>query len=82
MIVVAAILGFGVVLSIYGSLRNVSNRISEIVVRGPSSKDSYSGSQDQQEWEDASTNTNVKATDDEILKALWHSKDKDAATSE
>lgn len=81
-IVVAAILGLGAVLSIYGSLRNVSNPISEIVVGELSSKDSTSGSQDQQEWEDASTKTEVKATDDEILKALWHSMDKDATTSE
>ena len=82
MIVVAAILGFGAILSVYGSLRNLSNRISEIVVREPSPKDSISGSQEKEEWEDASTETESKATDEEILKALWHSKDKNTATAE
>jgi len=77
MIVVAAILGFGAILSIFGSLRNVSNRISEIVVREPSPE-----SQKEAEWEDASTETEHKATDDEILKALWHSKDKNTGTAE
>ena len=82
MIVVAAILGFGAILSIFGSLRNVSNRISEIVVRKPSPKDSISESQKKAEWEEVSTQTESKATDDEILKALWHSKDKKTATAE
>jgi len=82
MIVVAAILGFGAILSIFGSLRNVSNRISEIVAREPSPKDSTYESQKEAEWEDASTQTEHKATDDEILKALWHSKDKKTDTAE
>ena len=82
MIVVAAILGFGAILSIFGSLRNVSNRISEIVVRKPSPKDSISESQKEAEWEEASTQTETKATDDEILKALWHSKDNKTGTAE
>ena len=77
MTVVAAILGFGAILGIFGSLRNVSNRISEIVVREPSPE-----SQKEAEWEDASTETEHKATDDEILKALWHSKDKKTGTTE
>jgi hypothetical protein len=77
MIVVAAILGFGAILGIFGSLRSVSNRISEIVVREPSPE-----SQKEAEWEDASTETEHKATDDEILKALWHSKDKNTGTAE
>jgi hypothetical protein len=77
MIVVAAILGFGAVLGIFGSLRSVSNRISEIVVREPSPE-----SKKEAEWEDASTQTESKATDDEILKALWHSKDKNTGTAE
>ena len=71
MIVVAAILGFGATLGIFGSLRSVSNRISEIVVREPSPE-----SQREAKWEEASTQTEHKATDDEILKALWHSKEK------
>ena len=82
MIVVATILGFGAILSVYGSLRNVSNRITEIVARGPAPKDSISGSQQKEEWEDASTETESKATDEEILKALWHSKDNNTATVE
>ena len=82
MIVVAAILGFGAILSIFGSLRNVSNRISEIVVREPSPEDSIYGSQKKAEWEEASTQGESKATDDEILKALWHSKDKKQGTAE
>jgi len=82
MIVVAAILGFGAILSIFGSLRNVSNRISEIVVRKPSPQDSISESQKKAEWEEVSTQTESKATDDEILKALWHSKDKKTGTAE
>ena len=79
MLVVAAILGFGAVLSIFGSLRNVSNRISEIVVQEPSPKDSIYGSQREPEWEEASTQSESKATDDEILQALWRSKDKKQA---
>ena len=82
MIVVATILGFGAILSIFGSLRNVSNRISEIVVRKPSPKDSISEPKKEAEWEEASTQTENKATDDEILKALWHSKDKKTGTVE
>ncbi|HTD18163.1 MAG TPA: hypothetical protein VK667_01405 [Ktedonobacteraceae bacterium] len=82
MIVVAAILGFGAILGIFGSLRSVSNRISEIVVREPSPKDSIYESQKEPEWEDASTQTEHKATDDEILNALWHSKDKKTGTAE
>jgi hypothetical protein len=82
MIVVAAILGFGAILGIFGSLRSVSNRITEIVVREPSPKDSIYESQKKAEWEDASTQTEHKATDDEILKALWHSKDKKIDTGE
>ena len=81
MIVVAAILGFGAILSIFGSLRNVSKRISEIVVREPSPKDSVLPSQEKAEWEEASTQSESKATDDEILQALWHSKEKKAGTT-
>jgi TRAP-type C4-dicarboxylate transport system permease small subunit len=44
MIVVAAILGFGAVLSIFGSLRNLSNRITE-VVKESLPRDSISGPQ-------------------------------------
>jgi hypothetical protein len=82
MIVVAAILGFVTVLSIFGSLRNVSNRISEIVVGEPSPKDSVSRSQEKDEWEDSSTKKEHRATDDEILRALLLSKDKKKATTE
>ena len=81
MIVVAAILGFGAILSIFGSLRNVSKRISEIVVREPSPEESVLPSQGKEEWEDSSTQ-NERATDDEILQALWHSKDKKTGTAE
>jgi len=82
MIVVAAILGFGATLGIFGSLRSVSNRIGEIVVREPSPRDSTSESQKEAKWEEASTQTEHKATDDEILKALWHSKEKKTGTAE
>ena len=82
MIVVAAILGFGAVLSIFGSLRNVSKRISEIVVREPSTNDSVLPSQEKTEWEEASAQSESKATDEEILQALWHSKDKKTTTAE
>ena len=81
MIVVAAILGFGAILSIFGSLRNVSKRISEIVVRESSPEESVLPSQGKDEWEDSSTQ-NERATDDEILQALWHSKDKKTGTAE
>jgi hypothetical protein len=81
MIVVAAILGFVTVLSIFGSLRNVSDRISEIVVGEPSPKDSVLRSQEN-EWEDSSTKKEHRATDDEILTALLLSKDKKKATTE
>jgi len=81
MIVVAAILGFGAVLSIFGSLRNLSNRITD-VVKESLPRDSISGPQKEAEWEDASTQTEHKATDDEILRALWHSKDKKTDTGE
>ena len=79
MIAVAAIMGFGAILSIFGSLRNVSKRITEIVVREPSAKDSVLPSHEKAEWEEASTQTESKATDDEILQALWHSKNKNEA---
>ncbi len=82
MIVVAAILGFGAILSIFGSLRNVSHRISEIVLREPSPKDSVVRSQEREEWEDSSTKGENRATDDEILTALLRSKDKETATAE
>jgi len=82
MIVVAAILGFGAILSIFGSLRNVSNRISEIVVREPSPKDSVLPSQRKDEWEDSSTESDSRATADDILIALLHSKEKKTATAE
>ena len=82
MIVVAAILGFVTVLSIFGSLRNVSDRISEIVVGEPSTKDSVLRSQEKDEWEDSSTKREHRATDDEILRALLLSKDKKKATTE
>jgi hypothetical protein len=82
MIVVAAILGFVTVLSIFGSLRNVSDRISEIVVGEPSPKDSVSRLQEKDEWEDSSTKKEHTATEDEILRALLLSKDKKKATTE
>src|SRR5882762_10794607 len=81
MIVVAAILGFGAVLSIFGSLRNLSNRITD-VVKESLPGDSISGPQKEAEWEDASTKRESKATDDEILNALWHSKDTKTGTAE
>ncbi|HEX4919561.1 MAG TPA: hypothetical protein VFV92_02350 [Candidatus Bathyarchaeia archaeon] len=84
-IVFAAILGFGAVLSIYGSLRNVSekitDKITEIVVREPA-KDSVSKPQEKPEWEDASTAKQSKATDEDILQALLHSKDEKKADTE
>jgi hypothetical protein len=82
MIVVAAILGFVTVLSIFGSLRNVSDRISEIVVGEPSPKDSVLRSQEKDEWEDSSTKKEHRATDDEVLRALLLSKDKKKVTTE
>lgn len=82
MIVVAAILGFGAVLSIFGSLRNVSNRISEIVAGEPSPKDSIAGTPSEAEWEDSSTKNASKLTDEDVLQALWHSKDKKTETTE
>ena len=82
MIVVAAILGFVSILSIFGSLRNVTDRISEIVVREPSPKDSVLRTQEKDEWEDSSTKKEHRATDDEILTALLHSKEKKTATAE
>lgn len=82
MIVVAAILGFSAVLSIFGSLRNVSKRITEIVVREPSAEDSVLPSKEKPEWEEASTQGEHKATDEEILQALWHSKEKKTGTAE
>ncbi len=82
MIVVAAILGFVTVLSIFGSLRNVSNRISEIVIGEPAPEDSVLRSREKEEWEDSSTKRESRATDDEILTALLHSKDKKTATTE
>src|SRR6267378_740813 len=60
MIVVAAILGFGAILGIFGSLRTVSNRIGEIVVRELSPKDSISESQKEAGWEEASTQNESK----------------------
>jgi hypothetical protein len=81
MIVVAAILGFGAVLSIFGSLRNLSNRITD-VVKESLPRDSISESQEEAEWEDASTKRESKATDNEMLNALWHSKDKKTGTAE
>jgi hypothetical protein len=82
MIVMAAILGFVTILSIFGSLRNVSDRISEIVVGEPSPKDSVLRSQEKDEWEDSSSKKEHRARDDEILTALLHSKEKKTATAE
>lgn len=82
MIVVAAILGFGAVLSIFGSLRNVSNRITEIVEGELSHKDSNTGTQKEAEWEDSSTKSENRVTDEDVLQALWHSKDKKTETTE
>jgi len=82
MIVMAAILGFVTILSIFGSLRNFSDRISEIVVGEPSPKDSVLRTQEKDEWEDSSTKKEHRATDDEILTALLHSKEKKTATAE
>lgn len=82
MIAVAAILGFGAILSIFGSLHNMSKRITEIVVREPSPKDSVLPSQEKAEWEEVSTQRESKATDDEILQALWHTKEKKTGTAE
>jgi hypothetical protein len=81
MLVVAAILGFGAVLSIFGSLRNVSNRISNVVRESLPTKPS-SESKQKDEWEQVSTKNETKATDDEILKALWRSKDEKSATAD
>jgi len=81
MIVVAAILGFGAVLSIFGSLHNVSNRITN-AVRESLPTNSNSEPERKDEWEQVSTKTETKATDDEILKALWQSKDKKPTTAE
>jgi hypothetical protein len=81
MIVVAAILGFGAILSIFGSLRNVSNRISSVVRESLPTKPS-SESKEKDEWEQVSTKNETKATDDEILKALWRSKDEKSATAD
>ena len=81
-IVVAAILGFGAALSIYGSLRNMSKHITEIVVRDSSADDSSSGPKEKPEWEDATTAKQGKASDEEILQALWHSKEKKPAETE
>lgn len=82
MIAVASILGLGAILSMFGSLRNVSQRISEIVLRDQSSRGSIPEPTQKEEWEDVSAQSERKATDDEILKALWHSKDKKTDTSE
>ena len=82
MIVFASILGFGAALSIFGSVRKMSDRIGEIVARELSPKDSTSASQKEPEWEDSSMMTTHKATDDEILNALWHSKEKRADSAE
>lgn len=82
MIVVAAILGFGAVISIFGSLRNVSNRISEIVAGELSPKDSITRTQGESEWEDSSAKSESKLTDEDVLQALWHSKDKKTETTE
>lgn len=82
MIVVAAILGFGAVLSIFGSLRNVSSRISEIVAGEPSPKDSITGTQKEAEWEDSSAKSESKVTDEDVLQALWRSKDTKTETTE
>jgi hypothetical protein len=81
MIVVAAILGFGAILSIFGSLRNLSSRVTDLV-RESLPKGTISGSQEEAGWEDASTKKERKAIDDEILNSLWHSKDKKTATAE
>ena len=81
MIVVAGILGFSAILSIFGSWRKVSNLIREVVPE-PSPKDSILESEKETEWEDASAQSQSKATDDEILKALWHSKDKEPGATE
>jgi hypothetical protein len=81
MIVVAAILGFGAILSIFGSLRNVSNRISSVVRESLPTKPS-SESKEKDEWEQVSTKNETKATDGEILKALWRSKDEKSATND
>ena len=80
-VVFAAILGFGAVLSIYGSLRNVSNRLTEIVAGDSSPKVSTPGSQKKPEWEEVSTKGS-KATDEELLQALLHSKDKKTDAAE
>lgn len=81
MIVVAVILGSGALLSIFGSLRHVSNRLREVVAES-ASKVLPSGPQEGAEWEDVSTKSQSKATDDEILKALWHSKEKKSDPAE
>lgn len=75
-------MGFSAVLSIFGSLRNVSKRITEIVVREPSAEESVLPSKEKPEWEEASTQGEHKATDEEILQALWHSKEKKTGTAE
>lgn len=82
MIVLGVILGFGAILSIFGSLRNVSKQISKIVYREPSGEDSFSKPPKKPEWEDVSTESQKKATDDEILQALWRSKDEKTTVAE
>jgi hypothetical protein len=81
MIVVAAILGSGAILSVFGSLRNASNRIGNVARESLPTK-SDSGSKEKDEWEHVSTKSEGTATDDEILKALWHSKDEKSATAD
>ncbi len=75
MIVVATILGFGAVVSIFGSLRNVSSRITEVVRETlPVGSDAPANGKDG--WEQVSAESERKATDEDILNALWRSKDK------
>ena len=81
MVVVAAILGFGAILSIFGSLRNVSNRITD-VVRESLPLGSKPAPEQKDEWEQASIENPRKATDNEILNALLRSKEKKPSSEE
>lgn len=81
MIVVAAILGLGAALSIFGSSMRLPNRSSDVALDS-ASRVSTPRSQDGSEWEDVSTKNQTKTTDDEILNALWHSKDKKSDAAE
>jgi len=81
MVVVAGILGFGATLSIFGSLRTMSSRITDVVrVSLPIGSNDPATKKD--EWEQVSAESNRKTSDEDILNALWRSKDKKSADAE